>query len=182
MKILRFNSIELKSDDGLESGHKLDRFVNKCVPERLYATELISSMVLIDKTEPDFEFYRNYREVFPLAGSYNPYRVKRTLEDRSIEINELDISNLYGDLSKNTGVLKVYTYLSEQIYRLNIGKIKNTKLIDYWGSYEIYSYQNALKFENFNAEIIELVLETANKNNEFRVNQLYRLGTLYQNL
>lgn len=182
MKVLRFGSKELVSEDGLDNGHILDSFINLCLPNRIYSTELISSYLLISKTEPDLEFYRDYREVFPLAGSYNPYRIKDTKIEREIRICESDVLGQNNDLSSNPGVFKVYTYLSEQIYRLNIGKIKSTKLPDYWGSYEIYSYENALKFDKFNPEIVELLLETAEKNNEYRVTQLFKLGALYQNL
>ena len=182
MKLLRFNSKELVTEDGLDNGHILDSFINQQLPERLYSTELICSYLLISQTEPDLEFYRDYREVFPLAGSYNPYRIKETKIEREIRISKRAVLRQNDELSSNPGVHKVYTYLSEQIYRLNIGKIKSTKLSEYWGSYEIYSYENALKFEKFNLELVELLLETAERNNEYRVSQLLKLGALYQNL
>ena len=105
MKLLRFNSKELVTEDGLDNGHILDSFINQQLPERLYSTELICSYLLISQTEPDLEFYRDYREVFPLAGSYNPYRIKETKIEREIRISKRAVLRQNDELSGLNSVL-----------------------------------------------------------------------------
>lgn len=158
---LKIKVIELNDRDNWEIARKIERYVES-INSTKFSSELIVSLYFKDKFGNKFKRY--YREYFPFSSSYNPYTIE--INKNEILLEKRHINKIVKNLNDNSKIFDLYNLLSEEIYRLDIHRLRERKLSDYNLSYEIFIYEKSLDFLKYDDIALKLAVEIY-QNQEF---------------
>ena len=165
-------------EDGFNNGELLIDLVKEVSKKSIFSMDLYMTTYL-EKRFSVFGFYRYYREIFPLASTYNPYRLSVTPDLKDFEITKGELIEHISEINKHEKIEPIYTYLSDNIYFINL---KSRKFEKYSGSYEKFCYEIAKKFSRYSEETIILVRENIDglEIGDFSLSNSLSLAKLYE--